>query len=196
MKKHLSYIIAAGVFLSAVVASCEKEKDEDPGIMQMTTSAFGKVSIILLGSGSAAIDWGDGSTKVTKTLPFDSYIDFSHNYSNTKTRIIKIYGNNITELNCSYNQLTDLDVSRNTALIGLYCFENQLMSLDVSKNSMLSFLSCGFNKLLTNELNTLFGMLPNNTDLEMTKIIWIHRNPGKDDCNPSIATERGWVVIK
>ena len=50
-------------------------------------------------------------------------------------------------LYCSGNQLTSLDVSKNTALVGLGCYDNQLMSLDVSKNQALTFLACYGNKL-------------------------------------------------
>ena len=40
-------------------------------------------------------------------------------------------------LHCSYNRLTTLDLSDNTALTELYCMTNQLTSLDVSKCSSL-----------------------------------------------------------
>ena len=50
-------------------------------------------------------------------------------------------------LECDRNQLTSLDVSKNTALTELYCYGNQLTSLDVTKNTALTNLSCGHNKL-------------------------------------------------
>ncbi len=50
-------------------------------------------------------------------------------------------------LDCDNNQLTSLDVSKNTALTMLYCSLNQLTSLDVSKNTALIYLSCGDNQL-------------------------------------------------
>jgi Leucine-rich repeat (LRR) protein len=53
----------------------------------------------------------------------------------------------LTELDCYNNQLTTLDVSKNTALTSLYCYNNQLTSLDVSKNTALIELSCGWNQL-------------------------------------------------
>ena len=52
-------------------------------------------------------------------------------------------------LYCYYNQLTALDVSKNTALIELLCSDNQLTTLDVSKNTALTSLSCYGNKLTT-----------------------------------------------
>ena len=48
---------------------------------------------------------------------------------------------------CLYNQLTSLDVSRNTALTYLDCDDNLLPSLDVSRNTALTYLSCAVNEL-------------------------------------------------
>ena len=53
----------------------------------------------------------------------------------------------VVTLDCSFNQLTSLDVSRNTALKWLHCDCNEIGSLDVSNNTGLKGLSCSFNKL-------------------------------------------------
>ena len=50
-------------------------------------------------------------------------------------------------LNCVGNELTELDVSKNTELTRLECWDNKLTALDVSKNTELTSLNCGFNKL-------------------------------------------------
>ncbi|WP_372474454.1 T9SS type A sorting domain-containing protein [Capnocytophaga sp. ARDL2] len=54
---------------------------------------------------------------------------------------------NITELDCSENQLTSLDVSANTELKKLYCYDNQLESLNLNQNTLLELLSCENNQL-------------------------------------------------
>ena len=54
---------------------------------------------------------------------------------------------NIIRLNCQGNQLTHLDVSKNTELLWLYCWDNKLTDLDVSKNTALTILSCWDNQL-------------------------------------------------
>lgn len=56
---------------------------------------------------------------------------------------------NLKYLDCSYNELTTLDVSKNTALIGLHCSGNQFTSLDVSNNTALANLVCSENRLTT-----------------------------------------------
>ena len=53
----------------------------------------------------------------------------------------------LTELHCAYNQLTALDVSKNTALEYLSCYKNELTSLDVTNNTALTDLSCSNNQL-------------------------------------------------
>ena len=57
------------------------------------------------------------------------------------------YFTSLKRLDCSNNQLTTLDTSKNTALTQLLCFKNQLSSLNVSKNTKLEILSCQNNKL-------------------------------------------------
>ncbi|MBW9170792.1 Ig-like domain-containing protein [Clostridium estertheticum] len=55
----------------------------------------------------------------------------------------------LTDLDCKGNQLTTLDVSKNTALYTLHCEDNQLTTLDVSKNIVLYTLHCDNNQLTT-----------------------------------------------
>ena len=55
----------------------------------------------------------------------------------------------LTELISFKNQLTTLDVSKNTALTELRSFNNQLTTLDVSKNTALTYLDCESNQLTT-----------------------------------------------
>jgi len=53
----------------------------------------------------------------------------------------------LNKLNCDCNQLTSLDVSKNSALTTLWCYDNQMTSLDVSKNPALNSLDCSGNQL-------------------------------------------------
>ena len=53
----------------------------------------------------------------------------------------------LTHLDCSANQLTNLDVSGCTALTTLSCYANQLTNLDVSGCKALKTLSCYANQL-------------------------------------------------
>ncbi len=56
-------------------------------------------------------------------------------------------------LRCHGNQLTSLDVSKNTALIQLYCSSNELTSLNVSGCPEMNTLNCCNNKLTALDLS-------------------------------------------
>ena len=73
-------------------------------------------------------------------------------------------GNNLTELDisgfsmlsvldCSWNTLTTLDISRNTTLKNLSCQGNQLTELNLSNNTELEELGCNYNKLTVLDLS-------------------------------------------
>ena len=75
----------------------------------------------------------------------------------------------LTTLYCNYNPLKSLDLSKNTALTELNCSENQLKSLDLSKNTALTILACDNNQLTSLDLsqNTALTQLScNNNQLE------------------------------
>ena len=77
-------------------------------------------------------------------------LDVAGSYDNpgTLTSLQGIeYFESLTGLDCSYNQLTELDVSRNTELRYFVCFNNQLTELDVSRNTELTILGCNTNQL-------------------------------------------------
>ena len=57
------------------------------------------------------------------------------------------YFTNLKELDCSNNQLSQLDVSGCTQLTDLWCYDNQLSQLDVSGCSQLTVLWCYDNQL-------------------------------------------------
>ncbi|KGN71729.1 leucine-rich repeat domain-containing protein [Porphyromonas sp. COT-108 OH1349] len=122
----------------------------------------------------------------------------------------------LTELNCFKNQLVALDVSKNTALEHLDCYVNNLTSLDLSNNKNLTVFGCDNNKDLSSlkisgsindmlycrncklsaeTLNEIFRTLPDVTGVVGgEKTIYIHGNPGTDECDKKIATDKGWTV--
>ena len=78
-------------------------------------------------------------------------------------------------LDCSKNNLTSLDVSKNTKLKKLDCFSNSISSLSVSKNTILEMLNCSGNRISSLDLskNTeLFELRCSNnklTSLDLSK---------------------------
>ncbi len=74
--------------------------------------------------------------------------------SNNKLTSLDVSSNtNLTHLNCDGNQLTSLDVSSNTALEVLNVEGNQLTSLDVSANTALTNLHFNQNQLTSMDLS-------------------------------------------
>ena len=82
----------------------------------------------------------------------------------TALKVLKCYGNELTELDvtkntaletliCHNNPLTELDLSNNTALKELDCINNQLTELDLSNNTALLELECSGNPLTTIDLS-------------------------------------------
>lgn len=59
----------------------------------------------------------------------------------------------LTNLNCSSNLLTSIDLSSNTALTDLYCNNNQLTDLNISNNPSLSIVHCHVNAIATLNLS-------------------------------------------
>ena len=77
---------------------------------------------------------------------------------------------NLDKLDCKYNNLTRLDVSKNTKLTKLYCESNQLTGLDLSKNTALTELDCALNQLTGLDLSkntalTILGCSGNNRQI-------------------------------
>ena len=62
------------------------------------------------------------------------------------------YFSKLTDLFCSDNNLTELDVSENPELGRLICYNNSLTSLNLNKNTKLRSLNCNNNKLTVLDL--------------------------------------------
>ncbi len=184
--KQLVFTILVVLFLPI---ACTKNPPEEPeelvANITMTTLAA-DVSIwvrisLSAGSDNFAIDWGDGEESNMDNFSFQEpyphfdHIDFqfSHSYSSATEHCITITGDNIEMLQCGWNSLTSLDVSRYPELKSLYCLDNQLTDLDVSKNTALEFLWCEGNPLtalnLSNSLTTLFARDCLLTTLDLSK---------------------------
>jgi gliding motility-associated-like protein len=67
--------------------------------------------------------------------------------NNPLTNLNVTQNTNLIELYCSTNQLTTLDVSNQPNLVRLWCFNNQITTLDVTQNPDLISLRCENNQL-------------------------------------------------
>ena len=85
--------------------------------------------------------------KNLKGIEFFTALETLNCVGNELTELDVSKNTELTRLECWDNKLTALDVSKNTKLTRLGCWKNELTALDVSKNTELTSLNCGFNKL-------------------------------------------------
>jgi hypothetical protein len=128
--------------------------------------------------------------KVLISLGVDSVLDGQVLTANIKT-VNSLYfpSNNVTDLtgiqdfialeslDCQYNQLASLDVSKNTKLYAIYCNNNLLTSLDVSKNTLLSTLFCNYNQLTSLNVSLNFEMSFLYCDNNQITSLDVSKNP-------------------
>lgn len=69
---------------------------------------------------------------------------------------------NLETLDCSYNSLTSLDLSKNRHLTSVNCMRNSLRSLSVAGCKELRTLDCSYNKLTTLDLSKTTGIVTVN----------------------------------
>ena len=118
-------------------------------------------TIYLGGSGTASIDWGDGSPVETVTLSsitwkyFENFwycetenAEIKHSYLQAAEYCVKISGEDITTFNCRELNVESLTINIST-LKELDCSRNKLTTLDLRKFPALERLNCGENPLET-----------------------------------------------
>ena len=115
------------------------------------TTKAPKVDFKLSGSGTATIDWGDGSPETIAVLHWKS--NFNHEFNGDEIHTIIINGDDIIIMMCHENGITSLDVSNNTVLQILDCSNNEITCLDVSKSTALIKLDCSNNKLTSLDIS-------------------------------------------
>ncbi len=99
-------------------------------------------------------------------------------------------------LDCSYNNLTTIDVSKNDELETLVCNNNKLTTLDLS-NTRLEFLMCSNNQIRGAKMDALIASLPkNNTSQE--RIFFVYDNSSSEGnvittTQVMAAKARGWT---
>lgn len=86
------------------------------------------------------------------------------------------YFTEITDLYCYNNQLTELDLSKNTALSSLYCYNNQLSALDLSQNTELTFLSLYQNRIEGEAMDALIENLPERVSMDGIMLVTYSEN--------------------
>lgn len=95
----------------------------------------------------------EGNDLLTR-IDFDQThaLEYISCHDNENLAVIEVRGTLAMKyLNCSNNQLAELDLSQNEFLESLYCHNNKISSLDLSLNEKIAFVHCNDNQLT--ELN-------------------------------------------
>ena len=169
--KQLLFIF---IFLFCLITA----KSQEPAIT-MTAALGSPIRLIIHAKVSNTIvkvDFGDGKF-------VESSVAFTNGYSSDivgtvkVTQLIKIYGSEITQLSCSSNELTTLDVTKCPSLISLWCEANQLKKLDVSKNPGLEVIDCSENRLTSLDITNLTALERIDCGENQISNLTINNNP-------------------
>ncbi|MDP7430331.1 MAG: dockerin type I domain-containing protein [Flavobacteriales bacterium] len=118
----------------------------------------------------------------TSAIDTLTYLDISFG-AGSATGIFDLTGiedfNNLLILECSFNNLTSIDMSNNISLIELNVSQNQIIQLNVSSNAFLKNLNCAANQLqlisvVNNQMLTNFQCQQNQlTSLDLSNNIML-----------------------
>lgn len=115
----------------------------------------------------------DNQIQVSEAAAFTGMIDAYNKGINDITGIEFFI--NLTTLQCGSNNISNLDISKNSNLRTLYCFSNLLATIDTSKNLKLTSLWCGGNRFTSldvsrnPQLESLYCEDNKITDLNLSK---------------------------
>lgn len=101
-----------------------------------------------------SIDIQNNNIHSLKGIQFFTLLESLNCNNNNLTTLDLSKNTALKFLNCSYNQLTSLDVSNKPQLQSLYCDNNKLTQLDISNNQKLEKLECHINNLSELDLNS------------------------------------------
>ncbi|MDR0304472.1 MAG: hypothetical protein LBH98_06880 [Chitinispirillales bacterium] len=137
-------------------------KFTDPNFRTEVYKAIGKTpGVPILDSYVSDIKYLDVSNKNITSIAgiecFTELLSFDCSW-NQLTKVDISNNTSLTHLGFGHNQLASLDVSKNTALIDLWCYSNELTALDVSENLKIQQLLCNNNNLT--ELNVSNNIRP------------------------------------
>jgi len=156
MKLIVRYIL----FIFAIISLVQCEKEDPYPYVKITDNNFLN-ALIEFGfdkDGDSLISYDEASL-VTELYLYDAsppidnmdgieaFVNLKKLYcnSNNLTSLDVSKNTLLTILNCQDNLISNLDISNNTDLTYLNCLNNHLATLDVSKDTLLTILKCQYN---------------------------------------------------
>ncbi len=144
---------------------------ESTAIEEVVTIPDANFKSYLIGQNSINTN-EDGEIQVSEAIAFAGTINCMGMNIETLTGIEAFIA--LTNLNCSGNLLTTLDVSENVALVSLDCSDNEIETLNILNNLLLTQIYCQDNMLTSLEVSNNLVLTDLNcsnnhlTDLDMS----------------------------
>lgn len=149
-------------------------------------------------AGKVNINWGDANWE---TYDAGTAATVINGFTKSKNATIRIFSDNLSILDCSSNQVKEIDVSKSLNIAQLHCNSNELEGLNLANNNKLTVISC-FGNLFNacgydNLYRTLFDRSKN---LQITGKIYIantlSRIPGSiTTSGTQIAKNLNWNTL-
>ncbi|MDR0953788.1 MAG: hypothetical protein LBM20_00185 [Rikenellaceae bacterium] len=160
MKNRFLFFALSALLVLGAGSSCRKDGPENPD--ESKTDVLTRISdpVFLAYCGWQMLQWDtDNNGKLSPAeAAAVEIMDCGQTEEYTGAKIESLAGieyfTGLKYLKCDYNELTALDVSKNTKLIELNCRQNQLVSLDVSQLTALIVLNGHTNQLTALDVST------------------------------------------
>ena len=164
MMRTFALLLIVPLTLAILVIQCEKEPETNPPIYIPDQSFLDALikqgvdtngdSLISETEAEAITQLNVSNCDISDMTGIELFrllrtLDCSYNQI-ASLDVSKCYS--LGDLNCAYNQLTGLDLSKNVDLKKLVCTGNQLAALDLTNNPKLVDIYCNHNKIASLEL--------------------------------------------
>lgn len=144
MKKHFIFLAVAVIWFINFTPFYAQEVDMTKYIEITSTLNPRKAFKMDIGSSDKfGIDFGDG-----KIVPYESNDSPKEINYILKGKVLKIYGSHINTLSVNGQKVTSMKIVGDPGLTNLDCSENEITELDVSSCKSLEDFSCYSNKLI------------------------------------------------
>ena len=218
MQKFFSWVLAATLVCGASVLTACSSNEDNPVQPELKTNIdetkfpddnfrnylleqdYGKDGVLTEAEirNITVMDVSEKDIKSLKGIEYFTALDSLDCSVNELTTLDVSKNTALKKLNCGFNELTTLDVSKNTALTNLNCRSNKLTALDVSKNTALNVLTCCGNQISGQNMDDLISGLPQH-DTSDPNFFGVYDNSKGDEGNVctksqvAAAKAKGWM---
>jgi len=118
------------------------------------------LNLTLSTAGLVDVNWGDGNWVKYEVGTSGTAINGT---TKAKNAIIRIQNDNLTVIDCSGNQLIEVDVRKSANITQLHCNNNNLEWLNLTENKKLTVVSCYSNAFTACGYDSIYRSLPDRS---------------------------------